>query len=93
MSARRITDPKAIPVAGVDAHLPAVPPQQLTAQHLVQRFGSAAAWEAEHAGDGGPDAVVVVHQQDGAGRVVGWRRTLRVVCGHGRRLVIAGALA
>jgi 8-oxo-dGTP pyrophosphatase MutT (NUDIX family) len=53
MSARRITDPKAIPVAGVDAHLPAVPLQQLTAQHLVQRFGSASAWEAEHAGDGG----------------------------------------
>ena len=29
MTARRITDPKAIPVAGVDAHLPVVVPEGL----------------------------------------------------------------
>ena len=53
MSPPRILDPKAIPVAGIDAHLPAVDAARLSAQALAQRFARAGRWDPEHAGDGG----------------------------------------
>jgi 8-oxo-dGTP pyrophosphatase MutT (NUDIX family) len=49
----RITDPRAVPVAGTDAHLPAVAPDRLTPAALRARFADRRAWQAEHAGDGG----------------------------------------
>jgi 8-oxo-dGTP pyrophosphatase MutT (NUDIX family) len=48
----RIRDPRAVPVAGTDAHLPAVPGERLTAEALRSRFAAAGPWEPEHAGDG-----------------------------------------
>lgn len=53
MAPPRILDPKAIPVAGIDAHLPAVDAERLTAQALQRRFEQARPWEPEHPGDGG----------------------------------------
>lgn len=49
----RITDPQAIPVVGVDDHLPPVPAGQLTAQALRTRFAAPAAYAPEIPGDGG----------------------------------------
>ena len=41
-------DARAVPVLGVDAHLPAVPPERLTPEALRQRFtGPAPVWEPE----------------------------------------------
>ena len=40
-------DPRQIPVAGVDAHLPAVAPAQLDPQALRQRFVAPPRWEPE----------------------------------------------
>ena len=48
----RIVDPKAVPIAGTDAHLPAVPAHALTAHLLRSRFVSAGVWPAEIVGDG-----------------------------------------
>ena len=48
----RITDPQAIPVAGVDDHLPPVPVDRLHAQALRQRFAAPPAWQPEIPGDG-----------------------------------------
>jgi 8-oxo-dGTP pyrophosphatase MutT (NUDIX family) len=55
MSAVRlpIIDPRAVPVAGHDAHLPAVPPQRLTADALRARFAAPPVWTPEKSGDGG----------------------------------------
>jgi 8-oxo-dGTP pyrophosphatase MutT (NUDIX family) len=50
--APRITDPLAIPVAGVDDHLPPVPPERLQPEALRQRFAATQAWQAEIPGDG-----------------------------------------
>ena len=52
MSPPRILDPKAFPVSGVDAHMPALGMQQLTPQALRQRFAQQRVWQPEHAGDG-----------------------------------------
>jgi 8-oxo-dGTP pyrophosphatase MutT (NUDIX family) len=48
----RITDPQAIPVAGVDDHLPPVPAERLQPQALRQRFAAPRAWQPEIPGDG-----------------------------------------
>ena len=71
----RIVDPKAVPVRGTDAHLPAVSPHELTADTLRARFAKApAAWAPEIPGDGqhqdrppAPASVLVplVQRQDG----------------------------
>jgi len=50
--APRITDPQAIPVAGVDDHLPPVPGDRLQPQSLRQRFAAPPAWQPEIPGDG-----------------------------------------
>jgi 8-oxo-dGTP pyrophosphatase MutT (NUDIX family) len=52
MPAPRVLDPQAVPVAGTDAHLPAVPTEQLRAQALRQRFQAPQVWTPEFAGDG-----------------------------------------
>jgi len=48
----RVRDPKAVPVAGADDHLPAVDPAELTADALRRRFADAADWTPELTGDG-----------------------------------------
>ena len=40
-------NPRQVPVTGVDAHLPAVPPERLTATALRQRFVTPPAWQPE----------------------------------------------
>ena len=52
MSPPRILDPKSVPVAGHDAHLPVVDAPLLGAEGLRRRFASALPWQPEHAGDG-----------------------------------------
>ena len=47
-----ILNPRAVPVAGTDSHLPAVDPARLTAQALRQRFAAPPAWQPELSGDG-----------------------------------------
>lgn len=48
----RIVEPGLVPVAGTDAHLPAVPADRLTAAALRARFARAETWLPEFAGDG-----------------------------------------
>ena len=54
MSAVRppILNPRAVPVVGTDAHLPAIDAARLTAEALRERFASTLAWEPETRGDG-----------------------------------------
>jgi 8-oxo-dGTP pyrophosphatase MutT (NUDIX family) len=40
-------DPRKVPVAGVDDHLPAVPPAELRPQAMRERFASPPSWEPE----------------------------------------------
>ncbi|MBY4597030.1 CoA pyrophosphatase [bacterium BD-1] len=40
-------DPRRVPVTGIDAHLPAVPPGRLTSEGLRQRFRSPPDWQPE----------------------------------------------
>ena len=40
-------DPRAVPVSGIDTHLPAVPPSSLTPQALRERFAAPPPWEPE----------------------------------------------
>lgn len=47
-----ILNPRAVPVAGNDGHLPAVGSEQLTAQALRRRFASPPSWQPETQGDG-----------------------------------------
>ena len=49
----RITDPRAVPVAGHDGHLPPVDPTRLLPAWLRERFAAPPAWEPETRGDGG----------------------------------------
>jgi 8-oxo-dGTP pyrophosphatase MutT (NUDIX family) len=49
----RILDPRTVPVAGTDAHLPAVPSERLMAPALRESLASAASWVPERPGDGG----------------------------------------
>jgi 8-oxo-dGTP pyrophosphatase MutT (NUDIX family) len=48
----RITDPQAIPVVGVDDHLPPVPFDRLRPDALRNRFAAPPAWTPEIPGDG-----------------------------------------
>ncbi|RTL34504.1 MAG: CoA pyrophosphatase [Burkholderiales bacterium] len=48
-----ITQPHLVPVTGIDAHLPPVPAQALTASRLRERLAAAAGWTPEFTGDGG----------------------------------------
>jgi 8-oxo-dGTP pyrophosphatase MutT (NUDIX family) len=50
----RILDPRRVPVAGVDSHLPPVPPERLAADTLRARFAAGDPFEPEHPGDGRP---------------------------------------
>ena len=52
MNLPRITNPREVPVAGADAHLPPVSPAVLVASALRGRFANMGLWEPEHAGDG-----------------------------------------
>jgi 8-oxo-dGTP pyrophosphatase MutT (NUDIX family) len=47
-----IPNPRAVPVAGNDAHLPAVDAKRLTAEAVRQRFASPPLWQPETRGDG-----------------------------------------
>ena len=47
-----ILNPRAVPVAGTDAHLPAVPPGRLQAATLRARLAAPPPWEPETRGDG-----------------------------------------
>ena len=49
----RILDPQAIPVVGIDAHLPPVPAHRLQADALRRRFADPPAFTPEFPGDGG----------------------------------------
>ena len=48
----RIANAQAIPVAGIDDHLPAVAAERLTAEALRRRFAQPPAWQPEFLGDG-----------------------------------------
>lgn len=50
----RILDPRRVPVAGVDSHLPPVPAERLHPQTLRERFAAGTPFEPEHPGDGRP---------------------------------------
>lgn len=50
----RILDPRRVPVAGVDSHLPPVAASQLVPQRLRERFAAGEPFEPEHPGDGKP---------------------------------------
>ena len=52
MSPQRILDPRAVPVAGNDAHLPPVAGAVLTPQALSQRFAGVADWTPHIPDDG-----------------------------------------
>lgn len=52
-SRARIADPRAIPVAGTDNHLPPVPPEHLHPHALRRRFAQPPVWQPEFVGDGG----------------------------------------
>ncbi len=52
MSRLPILNPQAVPLSGVDDHLPAVDPAQLTPASLRKRFASPPSWQAELSGDG-----------------------------------------
>jgi 8-oxo-dGTP pyrophosphatase MutT (NUDIX family) len=52
MALPRIINPQAIPVAGTDAHLPALGAERLTPAQLRQRFADRSAWLPEISGDG-----------------------------------------
>jgi 8-oxo-dGTP pyrophosphatase MutT (NUDIX family) len=53
MNRPTITQPQLAPVTGIDAHLPAVPPESLTAEAIRTRLAALSAWTPEFAGDGG----------------------------------------
>jgi 8-oxo-dGTP pyrophosphatase MutT (NUDIX family) len=48
----RILDPRQVPVAGHDAHLPGIPPERLSASRLRERFAAGGAFTPEMPGDG-----------------------------------------
>lgn len=50
---RPVFDPHAVPIVGVDAHLPALPADWLTAEALRRHFGAVPLAAAERPGDGG----------------------------------------
>jgi len=52
MPSPRILDPRAVPVAGVDSHLPAVSDGRLHAECLRRRLQAQPIWQPEFTGDG-----------------------------------------
>jgi 8-oxo-dGTP pyrophosphatase MutT (NUDIX family) len=52
MASPRILDPLGVPIVGRDEHLPAVPPDRLTADALRWRFQHDLPWQPEFLGDG-----------------------------------------
>jgi 8-oxo-dGTP pyrophosphatase MutT (NUDIX family) len=50
----RILDPRQVPVAGHDAHLPAIAPERLNAQEIAERFAQRRDFAPEFGGDGRP---------------------------------------
>ena len=52
MSTSRVLNPRAVPIAGTDAHLPAVPTHALTVAAVRGRLAAVAGWQPEIAGDG-----------------------------------------
>jgi len=52
MSPPRILDPRQVPIAGADAHLPALLPKRLALAALRERFASTDVWSPEFPGDG-----------------------------------------
>ena len=50
--APRITDPRSVPVVGIDDHLVPITPAALEPQALRERFGAATEWTPEWPGDG-----------------------------------------
>ena len=54
MNRPRIFDPRAVPVVGIDNHLPPVPRAHLHAGALRRRFAAAPHWQPEITGDGRP---------------------------------------
>ena len=54
MNRPRILDPRAVPVVGIDNHLPPVPRANLHAVALRRRFAAAPLWQPEITGDGRP---------------------------------------
>lgn len=52
MSRPPILNPRAVPVSGIDDHLPAVAASQLTPDALRQRFAKPPIWQPEFTGDG-----------------------------------------
>jgi 8-oxo-dGTP pyrophosphatase MutT (NUDIX family) len=86
MAARppRIVDPHAIPVIGVDDHLPALPENALSASAVRTRFADPRDWTPEFAGDGrlivddtpsAASVLVPLVMRDGALHVLLTRRT------------------
>jgi len=53
MTRPAITQPQLAPVTGIDDHLPAVPPEALTAEAIRARLFALSAWTPEFTGDGG----------------------------------------
>ena len=53
MPPARILDPRAVPVAGTDSHLPAVAEAALAPDALRARFKAIGGWAPEFPGDGG----------------------------------------
>lgn len=53
MTRPAITQPQLVPVTSIDAHLPAVPPEALTAEAVRMRLAAMSGWTPEFAGDGG----------------------------------------
>ena len=51
-AAPRILDPRGVPVAGTDGHLPPVPVSFLTPDSLRRRFAAPPPWTPEFSGDG-----------------------------------------
>jgi 8-oxo-dGTP pyrophosphatase MutT (NUDIX family) len=52
MPSPRVLNPRAVPISGTDAHLPAVPACQLTAAALRARLTNLVDWQPEIPGDG-----------------------------------------
>jgi 8-oxo-dGTP pyrophosphatase MutT (NUDIX family) len=88
-----ILNPRAVPVVGTDAHLPAVPSERLQAAALRARFAAPPPWQPETRGDGGlfeghqrTDASVLVPlvEREGGLTVLLTQRTahLRAHAGH-----------
>jgi 8-oxo-dGTP pyrophosphatase MutT (NUDIX family) len=80
----RIIDPQAVPVVGIDDHLPPIPEDRLGIEALRERFRSPPAWSPEMLGDGrlfddrpaAPAAVLIALVERGDGlRVLLTRRT------------------